>query len=130
MELNRRNFLKGAAVTAAGVMGVAALGGCAPAAKGGQKTDSGAAGVADDQYNTATTVQRKWAFEIPPAPIAESDIKETIEAEIVVVGAGTAGLMTANSAAEAGVDTFIVSASTNPTCRGGSNNAVYCKAFE
>lgn len=131
MELNRRNFLKGAAVTAAGVMGAAALGGCAPTTKGDPKPDGTLDGaMASDQYNTAETVQRKWAFEIPPAPIAEADIKETIEADLVVVGAGTAGLMTANSAAEAGVDTIIVSASSKPTCRGGSNNAVYCKAFE
>ena len=131
MELDRRNFLKGAAVTAVGAMGAATLAACSPANKADKDAEAASAGAPDgESYNTAATAQRKWAFEIPPEPIAEADIKETIEADLVVVGCGTAGLMTANSAAEAGVDTIIVSASMKPTCRGGSNNAVYCKAFE
>lgn len=131
MELDRRNFLKGAAVTAVGAVGAATLAACSPASKADKDAEAANAGAPEgESYNTAATAQRKWAFEIPPAPIADADIKETIEADLVVVGCGTAGLMTANSAAEAGVDTIIVSASTKPTCRGGSNNAVYCKAFE
>ncbi len=128
MELDRRNFLKGAAITAVGAVGATALAGCAPSSADEQKT---AAQSADGEaYNTAETMQRKWSFEIPPEPIADSDIAETIEADVVVVGCGTSGLMTANSAAEEGLETVIVSASTKPTSRGGSNNAVYCKAFE
>lgn len=134
MELDRRNFLKGAAFTAVGAMGATALAGCAPTAQGDSQealsSTGGNAGAAGDQYNTAETAQRKWAFEIAPDPIPESDIAETIEADVVVVGCGTSGLMTANSAAEAGLDVVIASASTKPTSRGGSNNAVYCKAFQ
>lgn len=129
MELDRRNFLKGAAVTAVGAMGAATLAGCSPSSKQDQEAASSA--VAEgEQYNTAETAKRQWSFEIPPEPIAEGDIAETIEADLVVVGCGTSGLMTANSGAEAGLETIIVSASTKPTSRGGSNNAVYCKAFE
>ncbi|BAK45872.1 FAD-binding protein [Eggerthella sp. YY7918] len=131
MELDRRNFLKGAALTAVGAVGATALAGCAPTSKEDADAAKQSAGTPDGEaYNTAAAAQRKWSFEIPPEPIADSDIKETIEADLVVVGCGTSGLMTANSAAEAGVDTIIVSASTKPVSRGGSNNAVYCKAFE
>ena len=126
MELNRRSFLKGAAMTAVGAVGATALAGCAPS----NASDQGTATAGGEAYNTAETMQRKWSFEIPPEPIADSDIAETIEADVIVVGAGTSGLMTANSAAEAGLDVVIASASTKPTSRGGSNNAVYCKAFE
>ena len=126
MELNRRSFLKGAAMTAVGAVGATALAGCAPS----NASDQGTATADGEAYNTAETMQRKWSFEIPPEPIADSDIAETIEADVIVVGAGTSGLMTANSAAEAGLDVVIASASTKPTSRGGSNNAVYCKAFE
>lgn len=129
MQLNRRSFLKGAAITAAGAFGATTLVACSPSTK----AETGSAALAEagsTEFNTAATMDRKWSFEIPPEPIADSDIAETIEVELVVVGCGTAGLMTANSAAEEGVDTIIVSASSKPTSRGGSNNAVYCKAFE
>ena len=128
MELDRRNFVTGAAAT----IGAAALAGGAAtalAAESSAKADAATTAPAGD-YNTAATAERKWAFEIAPDPIPEDQIAETIEAELVVVGCGTAGLMTAASAAEEGVKTIIVSASTKPTSRGGSNNAVYCKAFE
>ncbi|MFR1640744.1 MAG: FAD-binding protein, partial [Eggerthellaceae bacterium] len=128
MELDRRNFLKGAAITAVGAVGATALAGCAPT--NASEQGSAAQGADGEAYNTAETMQRKWSFEIPPEPIADSDIAETIEADVVVVGCGTSGLMTANSAAESGLDVVIASASTKPVSRGGSNNAVYCKAFE
>lgn len=126
---NRRNFLKGAAVTAAGAAVAATLGGCAP--KGGtQDSGSGGASSADEGYNTAATMDRQWSFMIPPEPIADDKIAETIEADLIVVGAGTAGLITACSAAEEGLNVVVASASTKPVSRGGSNNAVYCKAFK
>ena len=128
MELDRRNFLKGAAITAVGAVGATAFAGCAPT--NASEQGSAAQGADGEAYNTAETMQRKWSFEIPPEPIADSDIAETIEADVVVVGCGTSGLMTANSAAESGLDVVIASASTKPVSRGGSNNAVYCKAFE
>ena len=115
-------------MTAVGAVGVTALAGCSPSSASEQ--NSAAQGAEGEAYNTAETMQRKWSFEIPPEPIADSDIAETIEADVVVVGCGTSGLMTANSAAEAGLDVVIASASTKPVSRGGSNNAVYCKAFE
>lgn len=131
MQLDRRNFLKGAAATAVGAMGAVTLASCAPTSKAEKDAADANAGVPEGEaYNTAATAQRQWSFEIPPDPIPDEDIAETIEADLVVVGCGTSGLVTANSAAEAGVDTIIVSASTKPTSRGGSNNAVYCKAFE
>ena len=128
MELDRRNFLKGAAITAVGAVGATALAGSAPT--NASEQGSAAQGADGESYHAAQTMQRKWSFEIPPEPIADSDIAETIEADVVVVGCGTSGLMTANSAAESGLDVVIASASTKPVSRGGSNNAVYCKAFE
>lgn len=129
MDMNRRNVLKGAALTAVGAVSATTLAACAPTASS-DKQDEILPATGGDQYNTAATAQRPWAFEIAPDPIPADQIAETIEADVVVVGCGTSGLMTANSAAEEGLDAIIVSASTKPTSRGGSNNAVYCKAFE
>ena len=83
----------------------------------------------DTAYMNAELAERKWSFEIPPAPIDESLIAETIEAELVVVGEGMSGLCTALSAAEEGIDTIIVTASTKPVGRGGSVFAVNSKVM-
>ncbi|WP_418831051.1 twin-arginine translocation signal domain-containing protein [Paraeggerthella sp.] len=75
MDLDRRNFLKGAAVTAVGAVGAATLAACSPASKADKDAEAANAGVPEgESYNTAATAQRKWAFEIPPAPIADADI--------------------------------------------------------
>ena len=40
------------------------------------------------EYMDANKAGAKWAFEIPPEPVAEELIKETIKAQLVVVGEG------------------------------------------
>jgi len=86
--------------------------------------------TAEDLYMTAEAASRKWAFEIPPPPIDDSQIAETVEAELVVVGEGLSGLCTALSALEEGVDTLIVTASSRPVGRGGSVAAAYSKIMQ
>ena len=54
------------------------------------------------------TVEKKYSFETPPDPIAAKDIKETINADIVVAGAGPAGLAAAVSAAEKGAKVVLL----------------------
>lgn len=108
-----------------------ALAGCAPQAQNASSAAEASESTSAPQgAQTAETCQNEWAFEIAPDPIPESNITETIEAEIVVVGAGTSGLVTAASAAEEGANVVVVSASTKPVARGGSNNAVFCKAMQ
>lgn len=72
----------------------------------------------------ASAAEIKYSFEMPPDPIPESRIAETIKTEVVVVGAGTAGLVCANSAAENGAKVILISASSHPISRGGSNHAI------
>ena len=68
-------------------------------------------------------------FMIPPAPIAESDIREQYEADVVVVGEGLAGLACALAARQNGADTLIITASKKPVGRGGSVFAAYSKVM-
>ena len=89
MELSRRNFLAGAAATAA-VAGAAASMTAAPQAANAK------APVED------TT---SWLGEAPE--VAESDIVDTRDCELLIVGAGNAGMAAAASAAELGMN-FIV----------------------
>ena len=65
----------------------------------------------------------KWSFEIPPDPIPEEEITETITADFLIIGAGTSGLVTGMAAAEDGVDICVIASSDKPVSRGGSNAA-------
>lgn len=78
---------------------------------------------------TAELAGHKWAFEIPPEPVADSAISKTVTADVIIVGEGMSGLCCALSAREAGLDTLIVTASTKPVGRGGSVCAAYSKVM-
>jgi fumarate reductase flavoprotein subunit len=65
--------------------------------------------------------ERVYSFEIPPDPIPAGDIKEQIEAEVVVIGAGVAGLSTALAAAEAGAKTILIEKMSTVQARGQDN---------
>ncbi len=138
--LSRRSFLTGAAVAGAGVVAAGVIGSASVESALAEEPDTDS----NDDSSTAETVTSntapvsgamnadsyfdKWSFEIPDEPI--EDIAETIEAEIVVVGAGTGGLTVANAAAEEGADVVLISASSKPISRGGSNHAIYSKKME
>ena len=89
MELSRRNFLAGAAATAA-VAGMATSMTVAPQAA------SAKAPVED----TST-----WLGEAPE--VAEADIVDTRDCELLIVGAGNVGMAAAASAAETGIDMIV-----------------------
>ena len=130
MELNRRDFLQGAsAVGALGALGaMGTLAGCAPAAPGEGRSSAGAESAGSPSaLNAETGAGKQWSFEIPPEPIADGDIAETFSAEVIVVGAGMAGMCCATSAAEQGVNVIVVDAGTKPISRGGSNQAIGTK---
>lgn len=110
-SITRSEFIKGTA------LGTAAI------AAGSIVATAGA----DEAPLTGADVQGKWAFEIAPAPIADDQIAETKEAEIVVVGAGTAGLCAAVSAAEAGAKVILFAMGSGPVGRGGSMFAFHSK---
>lgn len=82
------------------------------------------------EYMTAQKLRSKWDFEIPPEAVPEEDIRDTIIADVIVVGSGTSGLITANSAMDEGLDVVVISASSKPISRGGSNAAAYSKAMK
>lgn len=93
-QIDRRHFLKrsaaagGAAILSAAVPGYSGKG----AAEASEKT-------------SGSTIVNP---EIPPDPIPESSISKTFEADVVIVGAGLAGLSAARAASEAGVSVIVV----------------------
>jgi fumarate reductase flavoprotein subunit len=66
----------------------------------------------------------KPGFEIPPPPVATRDIKETVTTDVVVVGAGIAGLTAALSAAESGARVIVLEKSPGFNNRGLHNAAL------
>jgi len=65
--------------------------------------------------------EREYSFEIPPEPIPSSDIKEQIDAGVVIVGAGMAGLSAAISATETGAETVLIEKMATYQARGHDN---------
>lgn len=93
--ITRREFLKGSAATAV----TAAAMGLLTACSAGEPTNS-------EPTKTEPPTTLKWNE--APAKIAEDQINETVETEVLVVGGGCAGLFAAASAAENGAKVMMI----------------------
>ena len=109
--MSRRTFLTGAAATA-GVAAAASLTGQALADEA-DEADEEAADEADDDVPA-------WLGTAPD--ISDDDCVETLECEVLVIGAGTAGYFAAASAAESGAITLLIE-------RGSAGNSVRSSAL-
>ena len=107
MDINRRSFLKGALATGAVAAASVALPGCSPAAP---KESSSSGGSADQ------AASGKHTWEVVPEPI--KDIAETKDVDVVVVGAGLAGINAAEAAARNGAKTVVIERNTGISIRG------------
>lgn len=87
-----------------------------------------AAGTVVAASSLATTAVAEEApknsWENGPAPIAESDIVETYDCEICIVGAGNAGVVAALTAAEDGADVIVLQ-NKDFICTQGTGAAAY-----
>jgi succinate dehydrogenase/fumarate reductase flavoprotein subunit len=83
--------------------------------------------MAESQDAAQAAQSRTYSFEIPPPPISARQIKETITTEVVIIGAGTSGLVCANAAVENGAKIVVIASSPIPISRGGSNHAFNSK---
>ncbi len=93
--MDRRGFLAGVASIGA-IAGLSGLVGCAPSSVEGES-------------NTADpTMSAKASWETPPEAFPDDAIAETVEVDVVVVGAGMAGMAAFMYAAEAGANVVIV----------------------
>lgn len=122
--ISRRDFLKGAAAGTIGIATVGVLGACSKDSNAQDTSDSSDVILTDEAYQNM-----KWKFEVMPKeyPIADKDISKTITHDFIVVGSGLSGLCTAVSAMEDGADVRVISASSKPISRGGSNHAIGSK---
>lgn len=100
-DITRRSFLTGAAA-AAGIAATAGLAGCAP-----RQANEGGSGSTNQGVSSATTIGQKpaWLGEAPE--IADGDIVNNLDTQLLIIGAGNAGMAAAALATDIGID-FIV----------------------
>lgn len=89
-NLSRRGFLRGAGVAALGALAAGTLSGCG----------NGYAAATPDNLSAGEFSGPSWLG--APPEILESDITETLDTEVLVVGIGTGGIPAMISAAENG----------------------------
>ena len=137
-KISRRTFLKGmgAAAAAAGMAGAGlALAAEEPDAvtsasvttvettettvSGGDKKSGGMPGGGGGGSSATQAAVATPDFLLAPDPIEESEISQTLTADVVVVGCGLAGLMAARSASEEGASVLVVEKSNSYNYRSG-----------
>ena len=102
--VTRRNFLKGTALVGTAAALGAGMTGCAP--------------TTSQELASIESGDTHYSFETPPDPIDESEITETVEADVVVVGAGLAGTLAALAAATEGASVTVLQKSSEPMSHG------------
>lgn len=140
-HLSRRRFLQGACGATAAFAGSTLLSGCTPS-----KPTNGAALASTESEATSELIgmqtlrtNREFSFFEPPQgrrafieePIASNEISDTLECDLLVCGAGLAGVCTALSAADAGLDVIVIEKTENGNFRGseiGVLNGEYVKS--
>ena len=108
-KMNRRSFLKGALATGALAAGGAMLAGCAPAQPGSAGSGSSGktqAGEASGSLPKGYECAEDWLGEKPE--VADGDIVDTLDFDIVVCGGGNAGVQAALAAAQEGASVAVL----------------------
>lgn len=95
MDLSRRDFLRGAAMSALGVAAASVI-----------PTAVIAEGNAPETKAETASTAPNWLGEAPV--VAPGDISETIKTDLLIIGAGNGGMMAASLAADAGIDFRVV----------------------
>ena len=107
-ELDRRSFLKGMLSTgaaAAAVTAAVSLPACSPSTASDTSGSTGSTG-STGSGSSSTSGIGKHTWEVVPAPI--TDISDTQDFDIVIIGAGLAGLSAAEAAARNGAKVAVL----------------------
>lgn len=137
--IDRRKFLQGMGLGAASIVGLGVLNGCvqSPSDTTGSATESQDTTSADvtaevdaPTGNALAAPNGNWLGTAPE--VDDSSYQEIKEADVVIVGAGVAGISAARAAAEAGVSTIVVEQTEEIVVRGlvfGALDSSYQKSL-
>lgn len=127
-QVSRRDLFKFGGIAAAGIVGASALSACA--SEGSTSSDNKKADAAVDttsaEAGTASFQTGQLREGMPSflqAPAAITDIADTKDFDIVVVGAGAAGTPAALSAAEEGVSVALLQKEKTAVSQGNTGSA-------
>ncbi len=112
MNISRRDFIKGSLPGAA----VAALS-AVPTTAFADRT-----GILSEDK---TFEEGQYSFEIPPEKVPESEINETIDVDICIVGAGQAGTLAALTAGKLGAKAVVLQKASTVWCHGRVANMIH-----
>jgi succinate dehydrogenase/fumarate reductase flavoprotein subunit len=87
-----------------------------------------AGAVAQEKESQATPAKPKYSWEVVPEPIPSSKITKTVEADVVIVGAGVAGVCAAHAASMNGLKVVLLEKFKTFCARAKDNGAVNTKA--
>lgn len=124
-QLDRRSFLKGAGMAASAV----AAGSVAAPVLAADSATADASDSADGETGAeARPAYHTW--EVKPDPIPASQIVETIDCDILIIGAGISGLAAAEAASADGAKVCVVEQGTTNTAHGSDNGAIGTRVQE
>lgn len=114
-SMNRRSFLKGAALVGAGTLAVGGLAACAQGGTGKEETATADSSSTSSSSDAPATIggaicADDWLGTMPE--IADGDVSEEVDVDIVVLGGGHAGTQAALAAAQEGATVAVVEKQT------------------
>lgn len=127
--VSRRDLLKFSGLAAAGIVGASALSACAsesPSSSSTDKaasTDTAASASNSGEMSNVAGHYRTCLPEFLQAPATITDISETKEYDIVVIGAGAAGTPAALAAAEEGASVALLQKEATAVSQGNTGSA-------
>lgn len=122
-EFTRRNLFKIGGLAAAGLGGAALLGACSPAGNATGSTASDTPTAATGTTTVAGHVREGLpSFLAAPEPI--TDIAETKDYDVVIVGAGASGVPAAITAREAGATVALIQKESTAISQGNTATGI------
>lgn len=126
-DLTRRDLLKFGGLTAAGIAGASFLTGCSSDGNASSTSNAGASNTPEATTGTMTESAGHIREGIPSflnAPAAITDIAETKDYDVVIVGAGASGVPAACAAIEAGVSVALIQKESSAISQGNTATGI------
>ncbi|MFZ7119334.1 MAG: FAD-binding protein [Eubacteriaceae bacterium] len=108
--ISRRDFLKGATAGVVTIAAASTLSACTPSSS--------------NDTNGKNELDIKHTWDMPPKEIKDSQIASTVDSDVVVIGAGIAGMSAFLAANESGAHGVIIEKTSSYSARGLDNGAI------